>query len=329
MALLLSDADVASLLPMREALEVVEDAFRQDGLGRAQMPPKSYLFFDNYNGDLRIMPAYILDRDAAGVKIVNSHPRNRERYGLPTVMATLILVDPKSGLPKALMGANTLTAIRTGAAGGLAAKYLARRDSEVAGFVGAGVQACAQLEALMETVPGIRMVRVYDIDPARAAKFLELPHGRGIRAEVAKSVEDAAKGSDVLVTTTPSRQPIVKRKWIDPGTHINAIGADAPGKQELEIEILLGGKVVPDSWEQASHGGEMNVAVAAGLLTKDMVHGELGQIACGKLAGRQSDEEITVFDSTGLAIQDIAVAAHICGKAGEDKKGVEVQIWSV
>jgi len=327
-ALLLSDSDVRSMLTMGEALRVVEDAFREKGLGNVQMPPKTYLFFGDYDGDLRIMPAFLPRLGAAGVKVVNSHPGN-QRYGLPSVLATLLLIDPKNGLPTAIIGANSLTSIRTGAAGGLAAKCLARPDSRVVGMIGAGVQARTQLQAVLEVLPGIERVKVYDLSEKRAAEFTkEFPVGSGRRIEVVESPERAARASDVLVTTTPSRSPIVKRAWLDPGTHINAIGADAPGKQELEIRILLDGKVVPDDWEQAAHGGEMNVAVSQGKFTRSMIYGELGEIVCGKMAGRKSRDEITIFDSTGLAIQDLAVAAYLCDRALKSRKGTEIDIWN-
>jgi len=328
MALLLSDSDVRSMLRIKEVLKVVEDAFREKGLGKVQMPPKTYLFFKDQNGDLRIMPAFLPDRGAAGVKIVNSHPGN-QRYGLPSVLGTVLLIDPKNGLPTAIIGANSLTSIRTGAAGGLAARYLARRNSRIVGMLGAGVQARTQLEAVLEVLPGIERVKVYDVNKENAARFVkEFPAGRGRGMTSVESPELAVRSSDLVITTTPSRSPIVERGWVEPGTHINAIGADAPGKQELDIQILLDGKVVPDDWEQAAHGGEMNVAVSQGRFSRSMIHGELGEVVCGKVKGRESRDEITIFDSTGLAIQDVAVAAHLCDRALKSNKGTKIDIWS-
>ncbi len=327
MALLLSDSDVRSMLTMEDALKVVEDAFREKGLGNVQMPPKTYLFFDEHGGDLRVMPAFIPRLGAAGVKVVNSHPGNR-RYGLPAVIATLIMVDPRNGRPTAIIGANSLTSIRTGAAGGLAVKYLARPESRVAGMIGAGVQARTQLQALLKVLGGLERVKVYDVDRNKAAELAkDFSVRTECRIEVVESPERAARESDVLVTTTPSRSPIVRRAWLEPGTHINAIGADAPGKQELEIQVLLDGKVVPDDWPQAAHSGEMNVAVSQGKFTRSMIRGELGDIVCGKIAGRKSADEITIFDSTGLAIQDVAVGAFLRELALKSGRGTEIDIW--
>lgn len=311
---LMARSDVESVLTMQEALEAVEAAFRAYGEGKAQMPPKSYLQFEK--GDLRCMPAYLPELGLAGVKNVNVHPQNRD---LPAVMATVTLFDPESGFPLAIMDGMYLTAMRTGAAGGIAAKYLARKDSRVAGFVGAGTQAETQLAALMITVPGIRRVLVCDTKADRAAAFAE--HSRaayGLEAS-AVTLAEAVRSADILTTVTPVRKPIVRDEWVRPGTHINAIGADAAGKQELETAILLRAKVVIDDWQQASHGGEINVAVAEGALSHEDVHAEIGAVVTGRKVGRETDEEITVFDSTGLAVQDVACAARVYRRLTEQQ----------
>ncbi len=316
------------LLPMVEAIEIVEDAFREKGLGKVQMPSKPYLYFPRYGGDLRVMPAYIESLDFAGVKIVNSHPENPERHGLPSVIGTLILIDPRTGEPKAIMGANGLTAMRTGAAGAVAARHLARQDSGIVGLVGSGVQARTQLLGLGEVLKDIVQVRVHDLRRERADVFCKdemWPDAWSM--EAVDTPRAAVKGSDVVVTTTPSRSPIIRRSWIAPGTHINAIGADAPGKQELELQILLDSRIVVDDWEQACHGGEISRAVSKGIVTKETVYGELGEVVCGKVSGRVCREDITVFDSTGLGIQDIGVAAYVYKRAVQEDRGQQIDIW--
>ena len=195
--LLLSDDEVASLLSMREVMEVVEAAFREKGLGRVQMPSKIYLFFGKYNGDLRAMPSYLEGMDIAAVKVVNVHPENKEKYGLPTVMATIILVDPKSGFPLAIMGGTTITNMRTGAAGGIAAKYLARRDSRVVGFIGAGAQARTQLMGLLEVFGSFEEVRVWDRSVESRVKFRDemmVKYGDKCRIILVDRAEDAVRG---------------------------------------------------------------------------------------------------------------------------------------
>ncbi len=310
---LITRADVEKALLMPDALEAVEAAFKSYGQGRAQMPPKQYLTFDK--GDLRSMPAYLPDLGAAAVKNVNVHPQNR---GLPTVMATVTVFDTETGFALAIMDGTYLTAVRTAAAAGVAARYLAREDSTVAAFVGTGKQAPAQLEALMLTVPGIKKVLAYDVKPESAESFAERSAAAyGVEAAVC-SLAEAVAGADIVTTTTPVREPIVRREDVRPGTHINAIGADAAGKQELELAVLQDAKIVIDNWEQASHGGEINVAVSRGLIGRESIHADIGEIVVGRRPGREAPDEITVFDSTGLAIQDVACAAHVYRRLTSD-----------
>jgi len=318
--LILTEGEVKSLLKMSDAMQAVERAFRLYAEGKdTQMPPKVYLTFEK--GDLRAMPALV--ENYAGVKWVNSHPHNRER-GLPTVMALLILSDPETGFPLAVMDATLITCVRTGAAGGIAAKHLARKDSRVFGFVGCGTQAYYQLEALRE-VFDVEKVLAYDLYPSASANFVEHCSRLGIDA-VACDCEKACR-CDVLTTTTPSTSPVVKDEWVEEGTHINAIGADAPGKQELDEKLLLRAKIVVDDIEQAVHGGEINVAISKGIIKPDDIHATIGEVIAGLKPGRESEDEITVFDSTGLAIQDIATASVVFERAKESGTGSYVKFF--
>ncbi len=317
--LILTEIDVKKVLTMKETMEAVEKAFELHAKGKTQMPPKVYLTFER--GDLRAMPACLDGK--AGIKWVNSHPENPKK-GLPTVMAVLIYNDPETGFPLAIMDGTHITNFRTGAAGGIAAKYLARNDSKVFGFIGCGRQAYTQFLALRE-VFNIELVKAYDIFEQNAERFAKFCEGFGVSAIVCNAKD--ACDCDVLTTTTPSRKPVVKSEWVREGTHINAIGADAPGKQELEEEILLKAKIVVDDLEQAMHGGEINVAVAKGLLKKEDIYATLGEVVAGMKKGRESDDEITIFDSTGLAIQDIAVADLVFRKAKEMDVGLEIKLF--
>ena len=324
--LLLSRKEVEGLISMREAIEAVEEAFRAKGLGRVQMPPKSYVYFKGYDGDFRVMPAYLEDIGAAGVKIVNAHPRNPEKYGLPTVMATILLLDPKTGAPLAIMDGTTITNIRTGAGGAVAAKYLARKDSRVVAMVGAGVQAKTQLLALNEVLR-IEEVRVNDLLTKKAEQYAEeMSKKLGADVKATKETRAAVEGADVVVTTTPARKPVLMNDWVSEGMHINAIGADAPGKQELDPEILLRAKVVVDDVEQAIHGGEVNVPLSKGVIARGNIYADLGEVVTNKKPGRTSRDEITVFDSTGLAVQDIATDWVVYKKAKKLGKGEEVEL---
>uniref|UniRef100_A0A7C3YHN5 Alanine dehydrogenase n=1 Tax=Geoglobus ahangari TaxID=113653 RepID=A0A7C3YHN5_9EURY len=305
--LLLSKEDVEAILSMQMALEVVEHAFKLHGLGKTQMPPKVYLYFDK--GDLRAMPAYL--EGHAGVKWVNSHPFNKEK-GLPTVMAILIYNDPETGFPLAVMDGTFITNMRTGAAGGVAAKYLARKDSKIVGFIGCGTQARMQFLALKELFD-LEQAKCYDINENAAVNFIKFVEKFGVDANVTR-VEDACD-CDILVTATPSRKPVVKSEWIRDGTHINAIGADAPGKQEIDGNLLKRAKIVVDDYEQAKHSGEINVPLSLGIITEEDIYASIGEIIVGKKKGRESEDEITLFDSTGLAIQDIATASKVYEEA--------------
>ena len=295
-------------MTMDEAIAAVGRAFLDHGMEMTQMPPKSYLYFSRHNGDLRTMPAYLEGQDLAGVKIVNVHPDNPQR-GLPSVMALLILNSPQTGEPLAVMGATYLTSMRTGAAGAIAARYLARPNSRVVGMIGAGAQARTQLSGLSRQFP-IEEVKVYDSFADRASSFREEVQGLMNCHCITVAGPKEACECDILVTTTPSRRPAVRDEWIRPGTHINAIGADAPGKQELPSILLRRATVVVDDLAQAIHSGEVNVPISEGILRQEEIYGQIGEILAGKKPGRNSNEEITIFDSTGLGIQDVA-AGHV------------------
>ena len=326
--LLLTEKEVKQLLSIDEVMAAVESAFREKGLGHVQMPAKLYLFYNKYNGDLRAMPSYLEELDISAVKVVNVHPDNRAKYNLPTVMATIVLIDPKNGAPLAIMGGTAITDMRTGAAGGVAAKYLARKDSTTVGLVGAGAQARTQLMALLSLYGEIEEVRVWSrTKSTRDAYVAEMRPASNVAKMVAvDKVKDAVKGADIVVTTTPSRKPIVLSDWVEDGTHFSCIGADAPGKEELDPEILKRAKIVVDDWEQASHSGEINVPLSKEMITRQHIWGEIGEVVAGLKPGRTSQDEITIFTSTGLAVQDAATAELAYKKAVTKGIGKFVEI---
>lgn len=322
--LFLGKGDVSGLLTMKETVAAVEDIFREHGLGRTQMPPKIYLHLDEYAGDFRAMPAYAGKLDKCVLKWVNVHPNNRNA-GLPTVMAVIILSDPSNGLPLCVMDGTLVTAFRTGAAGAVAAKYLAPRDSKVVSFIGCGEQAKAQLRGL-RLIFNFKEVRLWSKDDFYGLDFAKSMNNGKEKIFICKNIKDCVYGSDIIVTTTPSRKPILKYSWLKKGCHINAIGADSKGKEELEPLILKKGKVVVDSFAQASHSGEINVPFSKGMITKKDIYAELGSIVCGKKKGRINNSEITVFDSTGLAIQDLAAANAVYKNALKRKTGIKINL---
>ncbi len=303
--LLLDKRAVESLLNMKEVLTTVEQAFKTWGEGKGNMPPKAYLTVEN--GDFRAMPAFLTGH--AGMKWVNAHPGNRS-HNLPSVMAVLIYNDPETGYPLAIMDATNITAYRTGAAAAIASKYLARPDSRSLGIIGAGTQAHTQIRAHM-TLFNIDTINVFDIYTDSVEKLAsDLPE---FPIKVC-TIEEAA-ASDILCTLTPSRKPVVLNEWIKEGTHINAVGADAAGKEELDPQILKRAMVVVDDIKQSTTGGEINVPIQKGIYSINDIHGTLADLVLGKIPGRPDSQAVTIFDSTGIAIEDIAVAGLIYEKA--------------
>ncbi|MEM0026418.1 MAG: alanine dehydrogenase [Ignisphaera sp.] len=318
--LFLNANEIEKIIDMKRVIELVEVAFKEKGLKRVQMPPKTYLFFTKYDGDLRTMPAYLESLDIAAVKVVNSHPKNPQRYGLPTVMAVIILVDPSSGKPLSIMDGTVITRYRTGAAAAVATKYLWGAKEAHVGLVGAGSVAAYSVEALRHVIK-IRFIAIYDIDHEKATRLAQNIQNRyGIESRAVESPYEVVKEAEVIVTATPSRSPIIKNEWIGEDVHINAMGADAPGKEELDPLILKRAKIVVDDYDQAIHSGEINVPISSGLLKPSDIYAELGEIVAGLKKGRESDKEITVFTSTGLAVQDAITAWYIYNEA--IRKGV-------
>ena len=293
------------LLNMPDVIRVVEDAFRAWTQDRGNMPAKAYLVVEK--GDFRAMPAAL--PGAAGMKWVSVHPNNPSQ-GLPTVMAVLIYNDPETGYPLAVMDATEITAYRTGATAATASKYLARQDSHSLGIIGAGRQAYTQILAHAE-VFDLRLIKVFDCSRAAIERLIKSFPSYPLKE---CSLEEAI-ASDIVCTLTPSRVPLVKKEWVIPGTHINAIGADAEEKEELEPSILREAIVVVDDLSQASAAGEINVPITRGLFTIDEVYATLGEIIGGEKQGRADGKVVTVFDSTGVAIADIAIAKLIYDKA--------------
>lgn len=318
--ILLSREEIEKQLSMTEVLEVVENAFKLKARGEAIMPCKIYLDLPQYHGDFRAMPAYI--DGSAGMKWVSVYPDNR-RYNLPAVMALIILSDPNDSYPLAIMDGTHITNMRTAAAGGVAAKYLARKNSSVIGMIGAGKQAETQLLAINEVLPEIKEVKVFSLSLEMSRKFArEMGDRLDLNFCPVETVE-AAADADVVVTTTYATSPVVLKRHIKPGTHINAIGADAEGKQELEAALLSGARVIIDDLEQACHSGEINVPLSRGQITVEDIYCSLGEVVAGMKKGRENDAEITIFDSTGLAIQDI-----VCAKLAYEKaRGKEISAF--
>jgi alanine dehydrogenase len=285
------------------ALEAVREAFVAYAKGEWTMPPKVYV--PAYPaGDFRAMPA--LGGGHSLLKWVTSFPGN-PRAGLPTVMGLVLVSDASNGVLRAVLDAGAVTALRTGAAAVLAAETVGRDDAETAAVIGAGVNGRAVARTF---VARGRPVAVWDIDEARARAVAE-----ELGAEVAPSREEALR-ADLLVTVTPGREVLLTEGALRPGQHASLMGADGPGKQEIAAAELARVRVFCDDWEQASHNGDLVHGIEAGTLARNDVT-ELGAVLAGAEAGRTSPEEATVFDSTGLAIQDLAIALAALERADE------------
>jgi len=298
-----SGADVRRAVSPDRAVEAVRDAFIDYARGEWTMPPKVYV--PAYPaGDFRAMPA--LGGGHALLKWVTSFPGNPAQ-GLPTVTGLVLLSDASNGMLKAVFDAGAVTALRTGAAAVLAAETLGRGDAETAAVIGAGVNG----EAAARTfVARGRRVRIWDVDVSRAGSVAEQ-----IGVDVASSPEEAL-AADLLVTVTPGHEIVLAEGALRPGQHASLMGADGPGKAEIAVEELARVHVFCDDWEQASHNGDLMHAVEAGILGRDDV-AQLGDVLIGTAEGRQTDHDITIFDSTGLAIQDLAIALAAMERAGD------------
>lgn len=321
----MSRADVFDLLSLRECVDVVEYAFRLHAEGRALGP--GVLSVPARDGGFHIKAAGLLaERAYFAAKTNGNFPANPRRFGLPTIQGLVVLADAERGTPLAVIDSGSVTALRTGAATGVAARYLARPDSRTATIVGCGIQGELQLAAIAAVLP-LERAWVLDIDHARAEAMAADAKARlGLEVEAAKDLRKALTDSDVCVTCTPSRQPVVAVADVVPGTFLAAVGADAHGKQELEPALMVSSTVVVDVLAQCVEIGELQHAVAQGLLAPRDVHAELGDVVAGRRPGRRRAEEITIFDSSGTALQDVAAAVAVYEKARRCGRGQEVAL---
>ena len=323
--LVLSRADVLDLLSLRDCIEAVEGAFRLHAEGRTLGP--GVLSVPATDGGFHIKAAGLVgERSYFAAKTNANFPANPQRFGLPTIQGMVVLADAGSGEPLAVIESGSITALRTAAATGVAAKFLARRDARTAAVVGCGVQGEMQLAAIAAVLP-LQLVWVLDIDHARAeaaAARARATHGLDVQA--AKDLREALRASDVCVTCTPARRAFVGASDVTPGTFIAAVGADAHGKQELEPALVAGSTLVVDVLAQCAEIGELQHVLAAGLMTREQVHAELGDVVSGRRPGRTRPDEVTVFDSSGTALQDVAAAVAVYEKARAGRRGTEVSL---
>ena len=323
--LLLSGADVAASLSLDDCISAVENAFRM--AGRGETPAPGILGYRAGDGGFHVKAAALhLSRPYFAAKLNANFPENRRRFGLPTIQGVVALFDAENGRPLALMDSIEITLLRTAAATAVAAKHLARPDSSVALVCGCGAQGRIQLEALTRVLP-ISRVFAYDSDAAAAERFArELAPRLGLQIVPRAEPGSALARADVCVTCTTSRRPFLRNEDVPPGMFLAAVGADAPDKQELDPAILRDGRLVVDSREQCATIGELHHALEDGVFRSPAEVAELAEVVAGARPGRQSREEIAVFDSTGIALEDVAAAAAVYEEAVRTGRG---QAWAV
>jgi ornithine cyclodeaminase/alanine dehydrogenase len=328
MTLLLGRDDVAKVLTMPACIEAVEGAFAALARGEADMPQRAVIKVPPHHGLFLGMPAYLGGgTEALGLKVVTVYPENPARHGLATTLGTLLLCDPRTGAVTAIMDAGYLTAVRTGAASGVATKYLAREDAAVCTVIGAGVQARQQLVAVRHVRP-LRRAHVVDPDPAARESFArDLAAELDLDLRATDDAEAAVRGADIVVTASSSPTPVLRGDWVQPGTHINNIGSHAPTARELDTATVVKSYFVADLREtNLAEAGDILIPIEEGAVTSDHIRASLGEIVIGEKPGRTDAAQITVFKSCGLAVQDVSTAMAVVTVARERGVGTEVSL---
>ncbi|MFP3392685.1 ornithine cyclodeaminase family protein [Brevibacillus sp. SIMBA_040] len=328
------------VLDMASVIEVVEQAYQMKSNQQATLFPLIFHEFVEGRADMDIKSGHLPAADVFGLKLVSWFGDNAEK-GLPQLVGTVMVLDSQTGVPLGILSGEHITCMRTGAAGGIGAKYLARPESENLLIVGTGHQAPFQIMATLMAMEHIKRVYIcHPKSPEKAQNFRAQIKDKLLKKFVSKytgdeyeryasrcdvefiaveNIEDAVRQADIIITATPSRKPMIQKDWVKPGTHITCIGADMEGKQEIDERLFAAGRVFVDDVGQAVRVGETEVPIKKGVITESDIAAEIGNVILGRAAGRKTAEEITIFDSTGIAIQDLLTATHILKVA--DKRG--------
>jgi ornithine cyclodeaminase/alanine dehydrogenase-like protein (mu-crystallin family) len=325
--LVLTRGDVRELLDLDTCIEAVESAFRMHGDGRAGQP--GIIGLHTPNGSFHIKAGLLdLGRPYFAAKTNANFMRNRVALGLPTIQGTIVLHDAECGFPLAVMDSIEISILRTGAATAVAAKYLARPDAAVVAIAGCGEQGRVQLRAVSR-VRHLRRAFVWDLDPSRAQQLAaDLAPELGIEISPVGNLATATRDADICITCTPSEQYILTTNNVRPGTFVAGVGVDNPHKKELHPELMAASTLVVDILDQCATIGDLHHALEEGIITRSHVRAELGAVVAGRAPGRQSEDEITIFDSTGMALQDVAAAAAVYERAVEAGIGRSIDFAS-
>jgi alanine dehydrogenase len=324
--LILSREQVQELLDMRAAIDAVESALVEFSAGQAVMPVRVTTAVPAHGGIVLGMPAFLGQTNALGTKIVTVYKNNPAR-GLPTILAVVVVNDPETGKVEAIMDGGYLTAIRTAAASAVGTRYLARPESRTLGILGTGVQGFSHLWAMKE-VAAVEEVVIYNRSADKAREFKRQYSERfGLPIEIAANEEAVCRAADILVLATTAAEPIIRREWLKPGVHINAVGSHSPGARELDSETVAASRIVVDSREaNLKESGDLLIPMNEGKIGPAAFDDEIGEVAVGKKPGRRSPDEITIYKSVGIAIEDVATANLVLQRARAQGVGTQVEL---
>jgi alanine dehydrogenase len=324
--LIANQEQVTALMPMDECIGVMQNTLKLLAEGDALLPLRTMLVLPDGENLMGLMPSYLGGIQSVGVKVIAAFPSN---YGTEydTHQGVVLLFDTRQGLLRAIVDGTAITAIRTAAVSGVATKFLAREEASDLAIIGAGTQARTHLEAML-CVREIRRVRVYSLPLEGALQFSERESKRhGIDVEVKETAEEAVAGADIICTVTTAREPVVKGEWVAPGAHINAVGAFTPTTRELDTNAVARSRLYVDRRESAlNEAGEYLIPRSEGMIGDDHIAGEIGDVLLGRVPGRTLADEITLFKSLGIAIEDLASAHYVLQQAREQNIGTWVEI---
>ena len=323
----LSEEDTKQLLELEEVIEAIENVYKEKSSGSGKVFPLVFHEFEKGVADMDIKSGTLDKMGVYGLKLVSWFGNNPSK-GLPSLSGIVMLFDSSTGLPIGTISAEHMTGMRTGAAGAIGAKYLARNNSEVMLMVGSGHQASSQIRAMQTVIKGLKKVFVYDPINFESAKgFISKFEYKldSIEYIPVQDLETSVANSDIIVTATPSKKPLIMKEWVKAGTHFSCMGSDMSGKQEIDENILKSAKLFTDDILQSVSVGEFEVGINNGTITKEDIICEIGDVLNGEYDGRTSDNDITVFDSTGIGLQDIAAGYIAIQKAKKINIGTEVK----
>ena len=324
--LIINQSEVAQLLPMYEAIDLMAGAFRTLARAEAQNPLRQVMWLPDRSGLLGMMPAHLADIQSVGLKAISVFPGN-ERSEYDSHQGVVLLFGTGHGRLRAIVDASAITAIRTAAVSGVATILLARQEAEELAILGSGVQAQAHLEAML-VVRNIKRVRVWSrtLDHARSLAEVGRQH-KNLEIEAVHSAQQAVLNADIVCTATAAKQPILYGDWLTPGVHVNAVGASDPSARELDVEAVVRSRLYVDRMESTLHeAGCFLTAREEGALDDGHIQGEIGDLLLGRIRGRESAEEITLFKSLGLGVEDLAAAHHVYQKALKQNLGTWVEL---